>query len=83
MKLLLFTPQGGAQLLSSDAQGARILWSSDNDQDFAEEFHDFLDPDEDLHDLTDYLVEQEALSDGEEIEWDEQYLEDVDEDNDH
>lgn len=81
MKLLLYTAHGGVELLDSEKQGARILWTSDNDQDFMEEFPDAIDPDKDEPDVLNYLIEEEYLDENEELEVDTRYLEDEENDD--
>jgi hypothetical protein len=78
MKRLVFAPAGTVQLLASKAKNAHVVWSSDDDEEFAEEFDDVLDPnsEDEVGQLTDYLVDQELIEEGEEIEIEEQYFDD-------
>jgi hypothetical protein len=83
IKLLLFSPHGSVQLLSSGADQAEVLWTSDEDHDFPEEFDDILDPndEEDIEHIVEYLIDKELLADEESIDIEEQFLdEDADED---
>jgi hypothetical protein len=89
MKVIVFTPHGAVQLLASKAKNAEVIWASDDDEDFAEEFDDVLDPnsDDDVNSLTDYLIEHEHIDEGEDMMIEEQYLdgpgdEEDDEDDD-
>jgi hypothetical protein len=56
----LLTRGGGAELY--DVETEELEWSSDDDEEFAEEFEDFL-AHEDVADILDYLVEIECLTD--------------------
>ena len=84
MKVLVFTPHGSVHLLASKAKNAEVLWSSDDDEAFAEEFEDVIDPNsqEEVDQLMDYLCEAEELEDGEQIEIEEQYFDESDRDDD-
>lgn len=64
-KLLAFTPHGTAELRENDD----VLWSSDADEDFADEgFDDFLSDETDSDDIIDYLIETGELDDDEELD---------------
>lgn len=78
MKQLVFMPHGSVQLLASKGKIAKVLWSSDNDEAFAELADDVLDPeiDDDVDLVTDYLIDEELLEENEDIEIDAQYLSD-------
>jgi hypothetical protein len=56
----MLTRGGGAELLDVDDDES-VVWSSDDDPDFAEEFQDFLTQD-DVPDILDYLEEIGELS---------------------
>ena len=71
MKTLSFNEAGSVELLASNKNPTQILWSSDDDEDFAELIdNDVLDPDkeDDVGDITDDLIEHNYLDDDEEIE---------------
>lgn len=75
---LIFDETGRVQL--KDHTG-RLVWSSDNDDDFAEEFDDdFFDGDQ-SDDIIDYLIEQGHLEGDEEIDIVEVDLEEYDDDS--
>jgi hypothetical protein len=79
VKQLLFTETGTVELLDSDGEQ---LWSSEDDQDFRDEFGtEFLDS-EDTDDVSEYLIDIGHLEDDEEIEVREGDLEDFDDDDD-
>lgn len=58
---LNLTETGGAELL--DGAG-RTLWASDSDEDFRDEFPDFL-QEEDVPELVDYLIDAGELTEDE------------------
>lgn len=71
MKQLVFNQHGGVQLLASEQQAAKILWSSDDDEEFSDEVEgDTFDPDDDddIDTIADYLIEKELLNDGEDFD---------------
>jgi hypothetical protein len=93
---LVLTGDGGAELRDLDARAAKTLvWSSDDDLEFQEEFEpeEFLE-ESDLHDIVDYLLDREVLTeaeadhleaweeDGDDADEDETDEEDVDGDED-
>lgn len=56
---LVFTPHGSVQLI--DMNEDKQVWSSDNDQDFAEEFDgDFFDA-KDAEEILEWLEEQDLI----------------------
>lgn len=57
---LLLTRGGGAQLIDVE-DGEEVVWSSDEDEDFAEEFEQFLNQD-DVWEILDYLEEVGELT---------------------
>lgn len=57
---LVLTRGGGAELIDVDDNG-EVVWSSDNDEDFAEEFAGFLNQD-DVYDILDYLEQVGELT---------------------
>jgi hypothetical protein len=59
---LILTANGGAELVDLDAQ--EQVWASDSDDDFREEFPDFLD-ENDLEPVFDYLIGEELLTEDE------------------
>jgi hypothetical protein len=80
-KTLISRPHGALELRSSDDE---LLWSSDADEDFAEEFPDFVDIENDpeLEDVSDYLIDIGVLADDEEITITVEDLDDSDDDDD-
>jgi hypothetical protein len=82
---LVLTEDGGAELRDLDARAAKTLvWSSDDDLEFQEEFEpeEFLE-EGDLHDIVDYLLDHEVLTEAEadHLEaWEEEGGDDADED---
>lgn len=71
MKQLVFNDYGGVQLLASDANPAKILWSSDDDEEFLERAEqDVFDSedDDDIDTLCDYLVEVGHMNEGEDFD---------------
>lgn len=66
VKQLVFTPHGTAEL----RQGDKTRWSSDDDDDFAEEVEtsEFLEDYADSEAIIDYLVDIELLSEDEELD---------------
>lgn len=88
MKQLVLTPHGTAQLLASNANPAKILWNSDDDEAFVEfmEAEDadgqVIDPDDEdqLELVTEYLIESELVREGENIDVIPHYLDNEDED---
>lgn len=75
MKVLLFTVHGAAELLQSEEQGARILWSSDDDEEFAEEFGgEVLDIEADREEIVDYLIDHDYMEEGEDYVTDEKLV---------
>lgn len=62
---VILTHNGGVEVveyLPGDRE--RTLWASDSDDDFKEEFPDFIDED-DLEHVLDFLVEREVLTEDE------------------
>jgi hypothetical protein len=57
-KVLNLTETGGAELLDADG---RTLWASDSDEDYAEDFPEFLN-ESDVPDLIEWLIEGERLT---------------------
>jgi len=51
---LVLTRGGGAELVDVDDDGEEVVWSSEEDEEFREEFKDFL-TQEDVFDILDYL----------------------------
>ncbi len=72
---LVLTRGGGAELIDVLDDEA-IAWSSDNDEDFAEEFDDFLTTD-DVDEILDYLEEVGELTrlEADQCEVEEEYFE--------
>lgn len=69
---LVFTPHGTVSLLNEDET---VLWSSDEDPDFSEVCpEEFLEDPRDTDTIIDYLIEQEFLSDEDEIDITEETL---------
>jgi len=64
--VIILTAQGGVEVLdlSEDDEEGEQLWASDSDEDFREEFPDFVD-ENDLEHLLDYLVDKEVITDAE------------------
>lgn len=58
---LILTAHGTAELVDVDEN---ILWASDDDDDFKEEFEDFL-TEEDFDNVLDFLREAEIITEGE------------------
>lgn len=71
----MLTRGGGAELIDVLDDEA-IAWSSDNDEDFAEEFDDFLTTD-DVDEILDYLEEVGELTrlEADQCEVEEEYFE--------
>lgn len=61
-KLILL--ENGAAILTRDDE-RDILWSSDNDADFKDQFGDDILDEDDLTDIFEYLVDAGQLKDGE------------------
>lgn len=55
---LLLTAHGTAQLLDDND---RVLWSSDDDESFTDEFADEFLGEEDVHDILEFLVDAGRL----------------------
>jgi len=59
---LILTHNGGAELVDLTAQ--QTVWASDSDDDFREEFVEFLD-ENDIEAVLDWLIDNDHLSDEE------------------
>lgn len=59
---LILRAHGPAELLNADGE---ILWASDSDEDFKEEFNDEFLNEEDIGDILEYLEENDILSERE------------------
>lgn len=70
----MLTRGGGAELI--DVLDEELAWSSDDDEDFAIEFDDFLTTD-DVDDILDYLEEVDELTqlEADQCEIEEEYYE--------
>lgn len=78
-KVLIFTADGKAELIMDD----ETVWSSDADEDFADDgFDDFLTESEDLDGIIDFLMDKELIDDGEEIEIETEAADDSDDEDD-
>ena len=75
---LSFTAHGTAQLFNKDDE---LIWSSDNDMNFKDEFTDEFLGEEDSDDVLDWLIEQHHLQPDDEIDVYEDALEEYDEDD--
>lgn len=75
IKELVFAPHGGVSLLRDD----KVLWSSDNDPDFLGEFDDVIDPndEEEVNQLSEYLVDKNFLDENEDFDVTEEYLDET------
>lgn len=81
MKTLFFHAHGAIEL--RDSNGKR-LWSSDADENFADEFDDVVNPqdDDEVDEVCDYLIESGDMNEDEEFNIEEEDLEDFDDEND-
>jgi hypothetical protein len=63
--VLLLTAHGTAQLLDADD---RVLWSSDDDEDFTDEYPDEFLEEEDVEEILQYLVDCELIDEDTELD---------------
>ena len=62
---LAFTPHGTAELIDPDSDSDYVIWASDSDDDFRDEFGEELLSEADTEDVIDWLVSAEIISNDE------------------
>lgn len=73
---LIFSASGSVELVEVDKHTEILLWSSDEDEDFAEEFGDDFFDGEDAEEIIEYLIDNEYVDENSAIDILEEDLED-------